>query len=60
MVASLLLFLPIYGLLYPVPEFPNNLVPYVVLVWILLGVGYLAVMSRRRPEVLETMGKAFD
>ena len=56
-VASLLMLLPIYGLLWPIPAYPNNLVPYIVLAWLVLGVVYLLVMSRKRPEVIEAMGR---
>jgi amino acid transporter len=58
-IASVLLLLPIYGLVYPVPPFPNNLVPYIVVVWIALGYVYLAVISRRRPEILDAMGRVW-
>jgi amino acid transporter len=56
-VASLLMLLPIYGLLWPVPAYPNNLVPYLMLVWILLGGIYLFLIVRRRPDVLDAMGR---
>ncbi|MBA2284755.1 MAG: APC family permease [Ktedonobacteraceae bacterium] len=56
-VASLLLLLPIYGLVWPVPAYPNNLVPYIVLAWLILGVLYLVVIARRRPQVIEAMGR---
>jgi amino acid transporter len=55
--ASLLMLLPIYGLLWPVPAYPNNLVPYIVLAWLVLGVGYLLFIARRRPEVIDAMGR---
>ena len=56
-VASLLMLLPIYGLLWPVPAYPNNLVPYIMLAWIVLGIVYLYLMVRRRPEILDAMGR---
>lgn len=56
-IASLLLLLPIYGLLWPVPAYPNNLVPYIVLAWLVLGVLYLVIIARRRPQVIEAMGR---
>jgi amino acid transporter len=56
-IAGLLMLLPIYGLLFPVPAYPNNLVPYSVLIWLVLGVVYLLIMARRRPEVIEAMGR---
>jgi amino acid transporter len=57
-VASIIMLLPIYGLLWPVPAYPNNLVPYIMLVWIVIGGIYLFVISSRRPELLDAMGRA--
>lgn len=56
-VASLLMLLPIYGQVWPIPAYPNNLVPYIMLAWILLGVVYLVFIIRRRPALLDTMGR---
>ena len=55
--ASIILLLPIYGQLWPVPAYPNNLVPYIMLAWIILGGIYLAVIEKRRPELLDAMGR---
>ncbi|HWZ19419.1 MAG TPA: APC family permease [Ktedonobacteraceae bacterium] len=57
-VASIIMLLPIYGLLWPVPAYPNNLVPYIMLAWIVIGGIYLFVISSRRPELLDAMGRA--
>jgi amino acid transporter len=57
-VASLIMLLPIYGLLYPVPAYPNNLVPYIVAAWIILGAIYLTFTVRNRPEIIDAMGRA--
>jgi amino acid transporter len=56
-VASILMLLPIYGLLWPVPAYPNNLVPYIMLVWVILGGVYLFFIASRQPELLDTMGR---
>ena len=56
-VASILMLLPIYGLLWPVPAYPNNLVPYIMLIWIILGAAYLFFIASRRPQLLDTMGR---
>lgn len=56
-VASVLLLLPIAGLLYPIPAYPNNLVPYIMVAWIIIGIAYLTVISRRRPDILDAMGR---
>lgn len=57
--ASVILLLPIYGLLWPIPPFPINLVPYIFVVWLLFGVGYLIHTSSKRPGVLQGMGRVF-
>ena len=57
-VVSIIMLLPIYGLLWPVPAYPNNLVPYIMLAWIVIGGIYLFVISSRRPEMLDAMGRA--
>lgn len=56
-IASVLMLLPIYGLLWPVPAYPNNLVPYIMLVWIVLGGVYLYLIASRRPDLLDAMGR---
>jgi len=56
-IAGLLMLLPIYGLLWPVPAYPNNLVPYIMLAWIVIGIVYLYLMVRRRPDILDAMGR---
>jgi len=56
--ASVIMLLPIYGLLWPVPAYPNNLVPYIMLAWIVIGGVYLIVIQRSRPELLDAMGRA--
>jgi amino acid transporter len=57
-IASLLMLLPIGGLLYPVPAYPNNLVPYIMVAWIIIGIVYLTAIVRRRPDILDAMGRA--
>ena len=57
-IASLLMLLPIGGLLYPVPAYPNNLVPYIMVAWIVIGIVYLTAIVRRRPDILDAMGRA--
>ncbi|MDB5073949.1 MAG: family permease, partial [Chloroflexi bacterium] len=58
--ASLLLLLPIYGLLWPIPPFPINLVPYIFVAWVLIGVVYLMHTAKNRPAILARMGRVFE
>jgi amino acid transporter len=59
LVATAAVLLPIRGLLYPVPDPPYNLWPYLLLVWVVIGLVILFFISRRRPELVEAMGHAF-
>jgi amino acid transporter len=57
--SSILLLLPIYGLLWPRPDWPYNLVPYIVVAWILGGVVFFRSLRSRAPERLEGMGRVW-
>jgi amino acid transporter len=56
---ALVALLPLWGGVWPVPDFPMNLVPYVFLAFMLGGAVYLAYAVRKRPEVLQGMGRVF-
>jgi amino acid transporter len=60
LVATAAVCLPIRGLIYPVPDPPFNLWPYLLAAWVLIGLVILFVLSRRRPELIEAMGAAFS
>jgi len=45
-----------YGSVYPVPIAPIKAAPYVVVLWLLVGVGTVAWLSSRRPEAIERIG----
>ncbi|RUS16597.1 amino acid/polyamine transporter I [Endogone sp. FLAS-F59071] len=59
-IASVIMILPIYGIVYPVPALPNNLVPYIMLGWIVIGVVYVGIILVVKPSLLDAMGKALD
>jgi amino acid transporter len=58
-VSSLLLLLPIYGLLWPRPDWPYNLVPYIVVLWIAGGALFFARLKATAPERLDGMGRVW-
>lgn len=60
LVATAAVCLPIRGLLYPVPDPPYNLWPYLLAAWVLIGLVILFVLSRRCPDLIEAMGAAFS
>src|ERR671914_2221889 len=45
---------------YLVSDPPYNLWPYLLAAWVLIGLVILFVISRRRPELIEVMGRAFS
>jgi amino acid transporter len=51
--AILCLLYPTVSLFYPVPTYPVNLFPYIFLAYMLLGAGWLFIVSRRAPGKLE-------
>lgn len=55
-VASLvLLAVPTVGSVYPVPDAPVSAFPYVFLVYLALGFGWIAVFHRKRPAAAATI-----
>lgn len=55
-IGAVIFALGIYGSVWPVPPMPYRTVPYVDLVWVLIGVGVLAWLRSRRPESVEKIG----
>jgi amino acid transporter len=45
-----------YGSVYPRPPAPILAAPYVVIIWLLLGFGFLAWLRSNRPEAVERIG----
>ncbi|MBM7644605.1 amino acid transporter [Scopulibacillus daqui] len=52
-VSSVFLLIALYGSIFPVPAYPMNLPPYIVLVWIVIGFAVLAYLKRNRPEAIK-------
>jgi amino acid transporter len=57
---SLLMLLPIYGQLWPIPAWPYSLVPYLILAWTLGGIGYFFYIRNRRSDMLDAMGRVWE
>jgi amino acid transporter len=60
LVATAAVCLPIRGLIFPVPDPPYNLWPYLLAAWVAIGLVILFFISRRRPDLVEVMGQAFS
>lgn len=59
-IGSLLMLLPIYGQLWPIPAWPYNLVPYLIIAWTLAGIGYFRYLRAQRPAMLDAMGRVWE
>ncbi|WP_063837117.1 APC family permease [Phaeacidiphilus oryzae] len=57
---AILMLLPIWGQIHPMPAWPNNLVPYLIAAWMVIGAGYLLFLSARRPALVSAMGHVFE
>jgi amino acid transporter len=54
------LLVPTVGSFYPAPPAPINLFPYIFLGYMLVGAGWLAVISRRQPGTLRAIERALE
>lgn len=48
---------PLYFTLFPAPAYPVDLAPYIVAIWLVLGLGMLARVARRYPDRLSLIGR---
>jgi hypothetical protein len=49
------MLLPVYGSLIPVPPVPYNRLPYIFLVYMIVGFAVWAVTARRKTSLTNTM-----
>jgi len=47
----------IYTSLHPLPAYPENFMPFFVLGWIAVGVGWMLYLRRRNPGKLRLIGQ---
>ncbi len=52
MVGVALMLFVIWGSIYPVPDYPANLLPYIFLVYMLLGVAWFLFLKKTAPQEL--------
>ncbi|MFT8977195.1 APC family permease [Liquorilactobacillus nagelii] len=58
-IGTLLLLIPLYSSIWPIPEFPYNLAPYIIIVWIITGAIYLHQMKKKRADIVAQFGSTF-
>lgn len=59
-ISSLLFLFPIYFSLFPVPPFPDNIPPYLLILWLAIGAVLLTRLLRRHPDRLRAAGQITD
>ena len=59
-IGSVLMLLPIYGLLWPIPDWPFSLVPYILLLWVAGGAAYFFYLRKNHPERIDAMGRVWE
>jgi amino acid transporter len=52
-ISSLFMVVALIGSIFPVPAYPLNLAPYLVIIWLIIGLAVLAYLHRKRPETIE-------
>jgi len=55
--ATLLILMPLVSFFYPVPAWPLNILPYIVIGWIVLGAVFAAIVAAKYPDRWEILGK---
>jgi amino acid transporter len=58
-VSVIVMLLPIYGQLRPLPAYPNNLAVILIPVWMIVGGVYLYYLHIKKPELVTAMGRVF-
>jgi amino acid transporter len=59
-VSVIVMLLPIYGQLHPLPAYPNNWAVFLIPIWMIAGGVYLAYLRIRKPEQIAAMGRVFE
>jgi amino acid transporter len=58
-VSVIVMLLPIYGQLRPLPPYPNSLAVALIPVWMIVGGGYLYYLHTKKPQLVAAMGRVF-
>ena len=55
--ATLLILMPMVSFFYPVPAWPLNILPYIVVAWIIIGAVIASIVATKYPDRWEILGK---
>jgi amino acid transporter len=59
-ITVVVMLLPIYGQLHPLPPYPNNWAVFLLPIWMVIGVGYLIYLRARQPHLIGAMGRVLE
>ena len=59
-ITVVIMLLPIYGQLHPLPAYPNNWAVFLIPIWMTAGLVYFLYLKSRRPELITAMGRVFS
>jgi len=57
LIGALVMLLPIYGSIFPIPAWPYNLILLLVFIYILVGIFIGLVLNRKTKNILNSVGK---
>ena len=59
-VGAVLMVLALIGSLFPVPDYPYDLLPYGFLIYMIVGAAWFLILKARRPAVLTAMSAELE
>jgi amino acid transporter len=59
LIAIGLFCIPLVGTFYPVPASPFNVLPYIALAWLVIGIIAAIALRSRKPDLLSAIGRVF-
>jgi hypothetical protein len=54
-VGTALMLFVIFGSVYPVPEYPYNILPYIFFAYLVVGAAWFALLKLKSPQTLESI-----
>ena len=54
-ITFIILLIPIVGSVYPLPEYPYNLFPFIFLAWLAVGVAWFVIRRVKNPDLVSNI-----
>lgn len=59
-VGALIVLLPLYGVIWPISPYPLDIVPWLALAWLVIGIFFARYVEARKPELTTVMQTVFE